>query len=95
MMGKMCSAHKAAWVLLLIGGFNWLLVGILQRDLFEILGLGMGSWVARIVYILVGAATIMMLSIGKCCMKDGMCKCDANDCSHCVAKPSNPAAPKM
>jgi uncharacterized protein len=51
--------HKIAWWLLVIGGLNWLLVGLFQKDLFVILGMGMDSWIARLVYILVGLATII------------------------------------
>jgi uncharacterized membrane protein YuzA (DUF378 family) len=72
MMKKMCGVHKTAWCLLMIGGFNWLLVGLLGKDLFVLLGLGMGHWLARLVYVLVGLSAISFLGIGKCCMKDGM-----------------------
>ncbi|HTK04880.1 MAG TPA: DUF378 domain-containing protein [Candidatus Eisenbacteria bacterium] len=102
MMKKMCGVHKAAWVLLLVGGVNWLLVGLLQKDLFVLLGLGMSSVVARAVYVLVGVSALSMLGLGKCCMKDGMCKCGDKDCSHCGDKgmdkskmPDAPAQPKM
>ena len=50
--------HKIAWWLMVIGGLNWLLVGLFQRDLFIILGGSMDSFIARLVYILVGLATI-------------------------------------
>jgi len=83
MMKKMCGVHKVAWVLLLVGGFNWLLVGLLGKDLFVLLGLGMGSLFARAVYILVGASALSMLGLGKCCMKDGMCKCGEKGCPEC------------
>jgi len=98
MMKKMCGVHKAAWVLLLVGGANWLLVGLFQKDLFVLLGLGMGSIVARAVYVLVGLSALSMLGLGKCCVKDGGCKCDAKDCSHCddkgMEKPKAPEAPQ-
>ena len=100
MMKKMCGVHKVAWVLLLVGGLNWLLVGLLQRDLFGLLGMN-GGVLARAVYILVGISAVAMLGLGKCCMKDG-CKCDDKDCSHCDDKgadkpkaPEAPAQPKM
>ncbi len=53
--------HKIAYVLLIIGGLNWLLFGLFQKDLFEIIGLGMGSWISRVVYILVGLSAIVKL----------------------------------
>lgn len=51
---------KAAHWLLIIGGLNWLLVGLLQWDIGEVLG-GMDSWFARIVYILVGLSALVAL----------------------------------
>lgn len=53
---------KVAHWLVVIGGLNWLLVGLLGgKDVFGLLGMDMGDWIPRIVYILVGIATIMML----------------------------------
>ena len=71
MMKKMCGVHKVAWLLLMVGGLNWLLVGVLQKDLFGLLGMGMDSIPARAVYLLVGLSAFSMLAIKKCCMKDG------------------------
>ncbi len=53
--------HKIAWVLLIIGGLNWLLVGLFQKDLFVMLGMGMDNWLARIVYVLVGLSALLEL----------------------------------
>lgn len=74
MMGhKMCKGHKIAWILLLIGGLNWGLVGLANIDLVDML---LGSWplAARIVYILVGLSAVMMLFKHKCkaCMGEKM-----------------------
>ena len=85
MMGKYCACpvHKAAWWLLIIGGLNWLLVGLAGYDLVATL-LGYGTWAARLVYILIGLSALAMLLKGKCskckaaCSKDGMgggCMC--------------------
>ena len=65
MMGKMCSAHKVAWVLVLIGGINWGLVGAFKFDLVQYL---LGHWPLAIslVYVLVGLSAIFMLLSGKC-----------------------------
>jgi len=67
MMGKMCTAHKIAWVLLIVGGLNWGLIGLLQFDLVTAI---FGAWpmVVRIVYVLVGVSAVMMLAVCKCCM---------------------------
>ena len=82
MMKKMCGVHKAAWVLLVIGGLNWLLVGLLGKDLFVLLGMGMDAMLARIVYVLVGLSAIAMLGVGKCCLKG--CMCHDDKCTHCA-----------
>lgn len=52
--------HKIAFILLIIGGLNWLLVGILGWDVGEIFG-GQGAIVSRIIYVLVGLAAIVEL----------------------------------
>lgn len=72
---KMCKGHKVAWILLLVGGLNWGLVGLAGIDLVDML---LGSWplVARVVYVLVGLSAVMMLMKHKCkmCMEGGMKK---------------------
>ena len=60
--------HKIAWLLLIIGGLNWLLFGVFQAELGSWLG-GMDSIVWRIVYILVGLAALYELFTHK-----GSCK---------------------
>src|SRR5512144_2631074 len=100
MMKKMCGVHKVAWVLLLVGGLNWLLVGLLGKDLFDSVGLGSGSILAKAVYVLVGLSALSMLGLGKCCMKgmkDG-CTCGQPGCQMCgdkgkMEKPASPAMP--
>jgi uncharacterized membrane protein YuzA (DUF378 family) len=52
---------KIAWWLLIIGGLNWLLVGLFQKDLFVLLGMDMGAWFPRLVYILVGLSGVYAL----------------------------------
>lgn len=49
--------HKVTFILLIIGGLNWLLVGILKWDIGAIFG-GMDAVVSRIIYILVGLSAI-------------------------------------
>ncbi len=51
------NMHKVAFILLVIGGLNWLLVGVLGWDISRWLG-GMDSMVSRVVYILVGLAAV-------------------------------------
>jgi uncharacterized membrane protein YuzA (DUF378 family) len=45
---------------LVIGGLNWLLVGILKWDIGQLFG-GQDAIVSRIIYILVGLAAIVSL----------------------------------
>lgn len=48
--------NKLTWWLLIIGGINWLLVGLFGSDLFAMIGLE--GVVARIVYVLVGLSAV-------------------------------------
>jgi len=57
-----------AQVLLIIGGLNWGLVGLMDLDLVATL-FGQGSTISRVIYILVGAAAlwglISLVKMGK------------------------------
>ena len=69
-MGK--GMHMITFILLVIGGLNWGLVGLFNFNVVEILGSG----IARIVYILVGLSAIYILATHKkdckACGKGGM-----------------------
>jgi uncharacterized membrane protein YuzA (DUF378 family) len=54
----MKSLHSIAWVLVIIGGLNWLLVGI--KPEYNIVHVLLGSWpmLERIVYLLVGLSAV-------------------------------------
>lgn len=61
------------FLLLIVGGLNWLLVGVWGWDISQWFG-GMSSTVARLIYILVGlSAVVELVSHKKCCK---MCKGD-------------------
>ena len=63
--------HKLAFILLIIGGLNWLLVGLISGwDL----GSYIGGTLARIVYILVGLSALYEVFTHK------------SNCKHCEAK---------
>jgi uncharacterized membrane protein YuzA (DUF378 family) len=49
--------HKLTFILLVIGGVNWLLVGALGWDVGQLFG-GMDAVVSRIIYVLVGLSAI-------------------------------------
>ncbi len=57
----MKALHMIAWVLVIIGGLNWLLVGLFQKDLFVMLGMEMTAIVPKIVYVLVGLSALFEL----------------------------------
>ena len=53
----MKSLHSIAFVLLVIGGLNWLLIGIGVGDVVAYLG----STLATIIYILVGLSALYLI----------------------------------
>ncbi len=52
--------HSVAFILTMIGGVNWLLVGLFGNGIFEWLGMGGGA-IAKIVYILVGLSALYLI----------------------------------
>ena len=52
--------HKIAFILLIIGGLNWLLVGLIGWDVGSLFG-GMGAAVSKVIYVLVGLAALWEL----------------------------------
>ena len=54
----MKGMHLVAFILLVIGGLNWLLIGLGGWDLVMIIFGGLGVWIVRAIYILVGLAAI-------------------------------------
>jgi len=53
----MKNLHFVSFILLVIGGLNWLLVGVMGWDVGELFG-GQGAAVSRIIYVLVGLAAV-------------------------------------
>lgn len=54
----MKTFNVIALILLIVGGLNWLLVGLFQYDLVASIFGGQDSWFARIIYIIVGICAI-------------------------------------
>lgn len=55
----MKTLHMVAFILLVVGGLNWLLVGLFDWDLVMVLLGGlMGGLIAKAVYVLVGLAAV-------------------------------------
>lgn len=71
----MKGLHMLAFLLLIIGGLNWLLVGVFGWDIGDKLLGGQDALVSRIIYVLVGLAALFELLTHKksCkhCMGDG------------------------
>ncbi len=60
----MKGLHMVTFAILIIGGLNWLLVGLFGWDIGQIFG-GQGAIVSRIIYILVGIGAIYEIFIHK------------------------------
>lgn len=60
--------HSIAFVLVIVGGLNWLLVGLFSWDVGMIFG-GQEVLISRIVYILVGLSAIYLMFGCKGCCK--------------------------
>lgn len=58
MKGK--GMHMVAFTLLVIGGLNWLLVGLFKWDIGMLFG-GQMSGVSRVIYVLVGLSALAIL----------------------------------
>ncbi len=56
----MKALHMIAFILVIVGGLNWLLVGVGGWDLVAMI-FGAMSILARIVYILVGLSALVLL----------------------------------
>lgn len=57
----MKALHMIAFLLLVVGGLNWLLVGVADIDLVMWLFAGLGDVVVRAAYILVGLSAVYLL----------------------------------
>lgn len=57
--------HKIAFALLIIGGLNWLVLGLFDQELGGWLLGGMDSTASTVLYVLVGLAAIYELAIHK------------------------------
>ena len=59
----MSILNKTALTLLIVGGINWGLIGLLQFDLVAWLFGGMASLMSRIVYSLVGLSALWCIML--------------------------------
>ena len=56
----MKTLHMIAWILVIIGGLNWLVFGLFGWDVGHLFG-GMDAMVSKIIYVLVGLAALYEL----------------------------------
>lgn len=56
----MKGLHMLTFLLVVVGGLNWLLVGLFSWDVGMLFG-GMGAPVSRVIYVLVGLSALYLL----------------------------------
>ncbi|EKE12022.1 MAG: hypothetical protein ACD_14C00040G0008 [uncultured bacterium] len=56
--------HMVTFILLIVGGLNWLLQGLFSWDIGVLFG-GQDAFVSRIIYVLVGFSAIYEMTIHK------------------------------
>lgn len=71
--------HYVAFTLVVVGGLNWLLVGVAGWDLGMLFG-GQDALVSKVVYVLVGLAAVWLVVSHK------------KDCAQCVGSGMAPKA---
>ena len=74
--------HKLTYILVIIGGLNWLLVGLFSWDVGQIFG-GMTAPISRIIYVLVGLSAVCEMFSHK------------NTCKTCDTKPMTGGSQQM
>ena len=65
----MKGLHIVTFLLLVIGGINWLLVGAVGWDIGILFG-GQAAMVSRVIYVLIGISAIVELVNHKKCCKE-------------------------
>jgi len=58
------KVHMITFILLVVGGLNWLAVGLIGKDIGDVFG-GQDMMISRIIYILVGLSAIYELVMHK------------------------------
>ncbi len=65
----MKGLHVVTFILLIVGGLNWLLVGLIGWDVGQLFPGGQGAVISRIIYVLVGLAAVVEVATHKSCCK--------------------------
>ncbi len=76
----MKATHGLAFVLVIVGGLNWLLVGLFSWDIGMIFG-GQGAIISKIVYVLVGLSAVYLISTHR------------SSCKYCESKATSTGTP--
>ena len=58
MMGHNKTLHMLTFILLIVGGLNWLVLALFNWEIGQLFG-GMDATVSRVIYILVGLSAIV------------------------------------
>ena len=83
----MKALHIIAFILLVIGGLNWLVLGLSGWDIGMLFG-GQGAIISRVIYVLVGLAAVYSIVMHK-----RECKvCSGSNAASAPAMPSQPTA---
>jgi uncharacterized protein len=61
----MKGMHMVAFTLLVIGGLNWLLIGLGEWNLVAMVLGGVAPWAERAVYVLVGLSAVWEVAMHK------------------------------
>ena len=77
----MKTIHSIAFVLVIIGGLNWLLIGLFNWGIANISTSDAWGVIVKIIYVLVGLSAIYLAVTHR------------KDCKNC--EPSAPTAPQM
>lgn len=64
MSGGNKNLHMVAFLLLVVGGLNWLLQGLFMWDVGQLFG-GMSATISRVIYVLVGLSAVYVLATHK------------------------------
>jgi uncharacterized protein len=64
-------SHMVGFILLVIGGLNWLLLGLLGWEVGQLFG-GMEAAVSRVIYVVIGLAAVYELVTHKTHCKECM-----------------------
>ncbi len=70
------------WILLIVGGINWLLVALVDWEIGDLFG-GSSSGISRLIYLVVGLSAIYEIVSHK------------KTCKMCDVKATTPSQPQM